>query len=263
MNTELLVRNTEWSSNANEKLVRDRQEMGPAVFSSQLSDLQDLLKQLGPLPRGALLFGLASDGLPVLLNLWNPLAGAVLVTGDADAEMTRLLQAIARFVDLTHSPNEIQYAVLTDRPHKWLHQADPHHCIGVFAPRQKDAHDLVQALMAWSKLAHNPQQSILLLADELPEQFFADDALGISFKSILIHGPQKRIWPIVASGPGIFRGTQRYWTRCFHTQIFGHTRNTCYLRAGDGTFPSELDTPSKGMEFVVKANTGLVRFTIA
>jgi len=37
--------------------------------------LADSLSELGPLPREALLLGLASDGLPVLLNLCDPHPG--------------------------------------------------------------------------------------------------------------------------------------------------------------------------------------------
>ncbi|MEO7838793.1 MAG: hypothetical protein ABIU06_05540, partial [Anaerolineales bacterium] len=43
--------------------------------------LSDVLAGIGPLPREALLLGVASDGLPVLLNLRDPLPGPILVLG--------------------------------------------------------------------------------------------------------------------------------------------------------------------------------------
>ncbi len=58
--------------------------------------LTDSLSELGPLPREALLLGLAADGLPVLLNLHDPRPGPLLVAADPGAGKTALLQMIAQ-----------------------------------------------------------------------------------------------------------------------------------------------------------------------
>ena len=44
--------------------------------------LAESLSELGPLPKEAMLLGLASDGLPVLLNLHDPHPGPLLVAAD-------------------------------------------------------------------------------------------------------------------------------------------------------------------------------------
>ena len=50
--------------------------------------LADSISALGPLPNEALLLGLASDGLPVLLNLHDPHPGPLLVAADPGAGKT-------------------------------------------------------------------------------------------------------------------------------------------------------------------------------
>src|SRR5687767_15840997 len=62
--------------------------------------LSDVLAGIGPLPREALLMGVASDGLPVLLNLRDPLPGPILVVGDAGVGKTIFLQTMAQSVQI-------------------------------------------------------------------------------------------------------------------------------------------------------------------
>ena len=57
--------------------------------------LGDTLAEYAPMPHSALFLGVASDDLPVLLNLHDPVPGPLLVAADAGAGKTRLLQTIA------------------------------------------------------------------------------------------------------------------------------------------------------------------------
>ncbi|NOH04841.1 MAG: hypothetical protein HND47_24175 [Chloroflexi bacterium] len=47
-----------------------------------LPTLNSVLADLSPLPNEALFLGMADDGLPVLLNLSDPVPGPILITGD-------------------------------------------------------------------------------------------------------------------------------------------------------------------------------------
>src|SRR5512139_1948863 len=74
----------------------------PAQPIPAAPSLNGVLAELGPLPREALFLGVASDGLPVLLNLHDPLPGPMLVVGDAGAGKTAFLQFLARSITETH-----------------------------------------------------------------------------------------------------------------------------------------------------------------
>jgi hypothetical protein len=64
--------------------------------------LTDSLSELGPLPKEALLLGLAPDGLPVLLNLHDPSPGPLLIAADPGAGKTALLAG--------HRPGRLPHA---------------------------------------------------------------------------------------------------------------------------------------------------------
>ena len=70
--------------------------------------IQGLLAAHGPLPREALFLGIASDGLPVLLNLHDPHPGPMLIIGEAGSGKTAFLQSVAQSVVQTHKKNEVQ-----------------------------------------------------------------------------------------------------------------------------------------------------------
>src|SRR5210317_15336 len=83
--------------------------------------LKDSLSELDPLPREALLLGLASDGLPVLLNLHDAHPGPLLVAADPGAGKTALLQMIAQATVDMHEPNDVQFGVISNHPDEWGH----------------------------------------------------------------------------------------------------------------------------------------------
>src|SRR5512139_2827767 len=74
----------------------------PAQPVPDAPKLDRVLADIGPLPPEALFLGIASDGLPVLLNLHNPHPGPMLVAGDAGSGKTTFLRTIAHSVAQTH-----------------------------------------------------------------------------------------------------------------------------------------------------------------
>ena len=72
-----------------------------------------VLAEIGSLPREALFLGIASDGLPVLLNLHDPIPGPVLVAGDAGTGKTAFLQMLVQGVQQTHHAENVQFGVVT------------------------------------------------------------------------------------------------------------------------------------------------------
>ena len=112
--------------------------------------LIDSLSELGPLPREALLLGLAADGLPVLLNLHDPRPGPLLVAADPGAGKTALLQMIAQAATDMHSPSDVQFGVVSNYPDEWGHLAELEHCVGIFPTYHDAAIDFLSSLSGWA-----------------------------------------------------------------------------------------------------------------
>ena len=81
----------------------------PSPPESAFPTLRTVLADLSPLPREALFLGVASDGLPVLLNLYDSVPGPILITGDSNSGKTKLLQTIARAAELHRAASVLPY----------------------------------------------------------------------------------------------------------------------------------------------------------
>ena len=89
-----------------------------------LPSLTTILTEFSPLPRAALFLGLAHDGLPILLNLLDPLPGPIMIVGDEGCGKANFLQTISSSVDRVHSQQEVRYAVLSDNLSIWKNVKD-------------------------------------------------------------------------------------------------------------------------------------------
>src|SRR3972149_6304138 len=91
-------------------------QAGPAPA---LPSLRDVLDDVAPFPREAIFLGLAEDGLPVLLNLFDAVPGPLLIASDSKSSKTNLLQVIARAAELMHAPDEVEYSIITSNLDEW------------------------------------------------------------------------------------------------------------------------------------------------
>src|SRR5436190_17462018 len=97
-----------------------------------LPSLKSLLAEAHALPEEALYLGLGEDGLPVLLNPFDPTPGPLLVTGEAESGKTTLLKMIARAVDILHSPSAVQYCIITNHAEEWERFERSENCVGIY-----------------------------------------------------------------------------------------------------------------------------------
>src|SRR5512146_3059801 len=97
-----------------------------------LPRLSEVLAEFGPMPQEALFLGVASDGLPVLLNVHDPVPGPILIAGDAGTGKTALLQTIALAAGMTHQPEQLQFGALTSHPDEWNGLEDIPNNVGIF-----------------------------------------------------------------------------------------------------------------------------------
>src|SRR5689334_11641868 len=125
--------------------------------------LSEVLTEIGSVPAEALFLGIASDGLPVLLNLYDSHPGPILITGDASAGKTAFLQTVAQAAAQTHTPNDLQFGVITNYPDEWKSTEGMTHLAGVFPVGHHSTQEFIASLVAWAHSNKNTHQCMLLL----------------------------------------------------------------------------------------------------
>lgn len=223
--------------------------------------LTAVLSEIGPLPREALFLGVASDGLPVLLNLHDPVPGPVLIASDAGAGKTAFLQNIARAVIQIHKPSDVQYGAITKHPDEWGGIEETPHRVGIFPTYHNSTQDFILSLASWAHANRNTHQSVLLLIDNLEEVAKLDfDALQ-NLRWLLLRGPSRRVWPVITMN------AERYvqilaWIPHFRTRIFGQVKNERVASALGGDTVSALNTLQAQLQFSLREGDDWLRFWV-
>ena len=240
-------------------------DLQPEIEAAQAGQTNPLpadpLSKLGPLPKDALLLGLASDGLPLLLNLHDPLPGPLLIAADPAAGKTALLQAIAQTAAQLHTPSDVQFGVVTNYPDEWLHLAESEHCVGVFPTYHDSAVDFLNSLSGWAHNNKGGNQSILLLLDDLEsiEQMVFDARQTLRW--LLLRGPSRRGWPLVAVNPQRSDQVQP-WLDAFRTRIFGRIEAGRSADTLSGAPGSALKDLQAGSQFALREGDDWLIFSL-
>lgn len=222
--------------------------------------LSRVLAEIGTLPREALFLGVASDGLPVLLNLHDPIPGPVLVTGDAGTGKSAFLKMTARGVQQTHTAPDVQFTVITAHPKEWEDIPATDHRVGIFSTHHTDAPDMLLSLASWAH-ANKSKQSVLLLVDDLEALAKMEaDALQ-NFRWLLLRGSSRRVWPIVTMNAERY-GHALAWIPMFRTRVFGRIMKRQVAEAVGGDAASALDQLEAGIQFALRENGGWLRFWV-
>ncbi len=223
--------------------------------------LDRVLADIGPLPPEALFLGIASDGLPVLLNLHNPHPGPMLVIGEAGAGKTDFLQFIARALSLTHKESDLQYGVVTNHIEEWDRIKKTDHRVGVYESDQKSAQDFILSLVSWAHSNKTTTQSVLVLIDDLEAAAKMDPDTLLNLRWLFLRGPARRVWPIITLSAERY-GQVLAWIEIFRTRIFGRLTDPSLAKMLGGDSSSALDQLEAGSQFTLRENDGWLQFRL-
>lgn len=221
-----------------------------AAPAPDIPTLSTVIADASPLPQGALFLGLAEDGLPVLLNFYNPIPGPLLIVGDRASGKTLLLQMIARAAELLHSPSEVQYGVITQYPDEWTKLKSNQNNIGVYTTQENAAQELLQSLFTWAHNNKGERQTILLLIDDLEVMTKINRQAEQNLRWLLLRGPSRRVWPIITIN-AIQAQNIEAWLGFFRTRLFGYIRDAHDSHFVTGRSNKSLNDLSAGSQFTM------------
>ncbi len=220
--------------------------------------LKDVLKQLGNIPPDALLFGIASDGLPLLLNLHNARPGPLLALADQGSGKTLFLQLLARAATRLLSPDRVRYAVLTDFPDEWDgFQSEPH-CLGIYPAYHSTALDLLYDLACQTE-AGPAGTSTILLFDGLDSALRMDPTGQENLRYLLEYGPQAGIWPMVSLNAASAAQLPD-WLSLFRTRVYGRIVSPALADELTPIPGAGLNTLFPGAQFCMRQKSHWLRF---
>lgn len=226
-----------------------------------LPSLKSVIADISPLPGEALFLGMAEDGLPVLLNIYDPVPGPILIAGDRASGKTKLLQTIAHAADLLHSPDKVQYGIITPTPAEWEKLEGNQNNAGLYITQDDNAGELLQSLVTWAHRNKGEEQSILLLIDSLEAVTNLDDQVQQNLRWLLLRGPSRRVWTFVTLNADRAQALTE-WMEFFRTRMFGNVENPEHAHWLTGDRRQTLGHLTAGTEFAIREGNKLLRFWI-
>ena len=220
--------------------------------------LNEVLADYGPMPHEALFLGVASDGLPVLLNLHDPVPGPILVTADPGSGKTALLQTVALAAGKMHQADDVQFGVLTNHPDEWNGTENIPNNVGVFPLYHQSAEDFILSLASWAHGNKTSQQSVLLLLDDLEAASNLDFDARQNLRWLLLRGPARRVWPIITLNPNRMENIMP-WLDAFRTRVYGTIQNQKHIHQLDAV-SAELESLNSGSHFTLQEGDHWLRF---
>ncbi len=236
---------------------KGRKASPPTPPAPVLPNLGSLLAGISPLPREALFLGMANDGLPVLLNLYDPVPGPILIAGDGFSGKTRLLQTIAHAVEALHPPDLVQYGVVTSKPEEWKKLDGKENNAGIYRSNEENTVELIQSLVTWAHNNKGEGQSILLFIDELGDVTKLGEETRQNLRWLLLRGPSRRVWTFAALNAKHAEAMTE-WLDFFRTRLFGFIEDEETARTLTGSSP--LGHLSPALEFAMREGNQLLKF---
>ena len=259
------MNNSKYYPLALEALVELAPEIAAARTQSQPAPvrptLEDILEGFGNFPAGALYLGMADDNLPVLLNLYDPLPGPLLLISDEKAGKTELLKSLALASSRMYGAEEVQFSVTTHAIEDWENLESLPHCAGVIPIQGNDARELVTSLYDWAHQNGGSQQVVLFLLDGLDKTSDWDETTNSQLRWLLMRGPSRRVWPILTLNSTMF-GDAKEWFSLFKTFIYGRISNSSLANVLTGAGRANLDSLREGVQFSMKEGNHWLRFWI-
>jgi hypothetical protein len=220
--------------------------------------LEDVLAKLMPLPKDGLFLGVASDGLPVLLNLSDPRPGALLLLGDSQTGKTDFLHGVAQAASMIHSAGDLRYAVVTSRLQEWEGWDSLPNCLGLWEANDASVKDLLFDLSERVQLSGS-HETQLLLVDDLQSLENLDSETQENFHWLLANGASGRVWTIATLNADLASDLP-LWVRNFGTRIYGRIGDPALAERLTSMPGANLRTLLSGAQFCIREKSHWLRF---
>ena len=235
-------------------------EMGipPPTGGQILPNAFNMLERNGPLPAKSLIFGIAGDGLPLLLRMNRSATGPILLIGDKGSGKTAFLQTLAQTTRRLNPVEETAILALTDFPDEWQIPNLPGRALRVHPLYKESTPNLLQHLANWVT-TNQSGRSIILLLDGLDSLLQLDEETQQTFAFLLENGPRAQLWPVVSVNSARALKLPD-WLALFRTRIYGRIVNPQISDDLTHLPGAPLESLFPGAEFCMRHQSNWMRF---
>ncbi|MGZ6346025.1 MAG: hypothetical protein ACXWNC_00430 [Anaerolineales bacterium] len=175
-----------------------------------------------PLSHGYLQLGIAENGLPIVVDLYDPAPGPLLVAGDGGSGKTAFLQSLTQCSDF-QNPGEILFGVVTPFPEEWEELEVLSNCLGIWPAYHSAARRFLSQLVSWADVLPRTRQVVMVIVDGLDLMTANGFHDQHDFRWLLTYGPRRHVWPVVSINPGRLLDPDS-WLENFKTRIFSRVK---------------------------------------
>ena len=191
-----------------------------------LPSLEHLIQDLAPLPIHSVVVGVCDDGLPILLDLMNPVSGCILLAGGAGCGKTRLLASMLQSVSMVTPHRKLRITGITNSLKDWQVTASSPHSYRWTSPGGFEAAAIIHELARISEQrrdGHEDGSVLLLVIDELAELLDKLDRESIDLMAWLVkNGPACHVWTFATLDTSQILDPSKV-VEAFGTWLFGNT----------------------------------------
>ncbi len=193
--------------------------MKQIVTISDVMSISELCKEILPLPKNAVLLGMAHDK-PVLIDVYN--AKNIIIWDKAEGQGILVLKTAIEYIVKYKLGNRVEFLVVSNRTKDWeklseneLGVWNENECVAVVPFWHIVADQVFKALAEWSKKSKT-RIPVILFVDGIENVDRMSEESVVAFKEILAWGSKNNIYVIATS-----HSSNNGWESYFCVDIFG------------------------------------------
>ncbi len=241
-----------------------KQSAQPPVAKTR-PKLAEVIQKNQPLPAHAVLLGVCDDGLPLLLDLFDPSPGSVLIVSD-DAEANRAhLQAVLDSALILNTSKQVEINLMAPKPQAFRGTEAPHYKDLLLAYEAK-VFDLLGDTfeLAEKRLKTKDKTPVrLMVIDQLDVLAAQLDDQSLSFlRWLLRRGPASHVWTIATLSTDKAAALNMGTIRAFSLRLVGRIQNAKHAAYAGSLLQSRVAALKPGEEACVKLGDDIIQFDI-
>ncbi len=203
---------------AYEEMVEDG-ELLSIQPASGLKGLKDCLNDNGLLPPEALYLGQGIDDKPVLLNILDPIPGAILYVSKSRKELLSAQTLIAGFM-ARYSRDNFQFVIITNNPDNWEWVEQYKNCVSLCPVYSNRVEQILLSLASWINSTKNKKNPVILIFDDISSISSLDFDARQNLNYIILRGSKRAVWTFASISEDSLTDCQSYLGG-FLTKVYG------------------------------------------